>query len=278
MVSLHKVSHLTGIALLTCISMLAKAECESAEDLGAVPLDVVEPSGENDGSYAVYWSAELNWKPKADLAPSLGSEFDIMRCLPPGKWVFVGAGVVQNMTGSLGEGFARAIGPERNKSTRTAAVSEFEIRSSNMYWRPMKGDIILPRQQAIASRQRITPKEFFAYDSLFVRESGNDFSAEISDKGRKAIVAFVDRLRGLSGRIGVEVFSNRPGSRENLREDTQIRANIVARHIVQSFGLRDDSVVAIGLGSSGLPGDSRQVPAWPAKELLDGVVIRILPE
>jgi len=278
MVLFHRFSNLTGLALLSCISTVAQANCESAEDLGAVPLEVVEPSGEGDGSYAVYWNAEMNWKPKSDLAPSLGSEFDIMRCLPPGKWVFVGAGIVQNMTGTLGEGFAKAIGPERNKLVRTTPISEFEIRSSNMYWRPMKGDVILPRQQAIAARQRITPKEFFAYDGLFVRESGNDFTAEISDKGRKSIIAFIDRLRGLTGRIGVEVFSNRPGNRENLREDTQVRANIIARHIVQSLGLRDDSVVAIGLGSSGLPGDSRPVPAWPAREIVDGVVIRILPE
>jgi hypothetical protein len=278
MVMTRKTRKLASLLLLAATAPTAQASCESAEELGAVPLELVEPSGEPDASYAVYWNAELEWKPKADLAPTLGSEFDIMRCIPPGKWVFVGAGVVQNMTGSLGEGLAKAIAPEPPRATRSAAVSEFEIRSSNMYWRPMKGDLMLPRQQAIATRQRISPKEIFSYESLFVREKGNDFTAEISDKGRKAIASFVDRLRGLSGRIGVEVFSNRTGSREDLREDTQVRANIVARYISQSFGLRDDAVVSIGLGSSGMPSDNRPVPAWPAREISDGVIIRILPE
>jgi hypothetical protein len=225
----------------------------------------------------VYWNAEQPWKPKADLTPAIGSEFDIVRCLPPGKWVFVGAGSVRGITGSLGEGFARALAPKL--PTNPGHATEFEVQSSNLYWRPMGGDVILPRQYKIATRQRITVKETLAYETVFMRENGTTFTAELSESGKRAIAAVVNKTRGASGRIGVEVFSNRTGNRSDLQEDTQTRANIIARHIMQSFGLRDSAVVAIGLGSSGLPSGARETQAWPLPvEATDGVVIRIMPE
>ncbi len=242
-----------------------------------MPLEVVEPSGDGDGTFAVYWKNELPYKPKADLSPALGSEFDIVRCLPPGKWVFVGAGAVRNITGELGEGLARPIALA--SPLKPGTPTEFEKQSSNLYWRPMGGDIVLPRQYKIVSRERITHKETLGFESLFVRERGDNFTIELSESGKRALAAIVNKMRGASGRLGVEVFSNRPGKREDLREDTQIRANIVARHISQSFGLNDNAIVAIGLGSLGLVADVQETRSWPAStDVVDGVVIRILPE
>ncbi len=256
---------------------MAHADCQTAEQLGAVPLESVEPSGDADGTFAIYWKAHLPWALKSDLAPALGSEFDIIRCIPPGKWVFLGAGQVRSLTGSLGEGYARSV--TFSNTSRSGTVSEFEARSSNLYWRPMGGDIILPRQYSVSERQRITPRETFGYQSVFIREKGNTFSIELSETGKKSIAAVVNKMRGATGRLGVECFSNRPGNREDLREDTQIRANIIAQHIAQSFGLREESVVAIGLGSSALASDAREVRPWPiAADFVDGITIRILPE
>jgi hypothetical protein len=271
-------SSLIGIAAAgVLIANHAQATCETPEELGAIPLEVVEPSGNNDGTFAVYWKTELPYKPKADLAPALGSEFDIVRCLPPGKWVFVGAGAVLNITGSLGEGLARPIATTPN--SRPGSATEFEKQSANLYWRPMGGDIVLPKTYRIVSRERITHKETLGFESLFVRERGNSFTIELSESGKKALAVVVNKLRGASGRLGIEVFSHRSGNREDLREDTQVRANIIARHISQSFGLSENAIVAIGLGSLGLAADVREAQPWPAPaDVTDGVIIRIVPE
>lgn len=221
-------------------------------------------SGENDEhSYKVYWPVESDEEVASEFQPELGGEFLIARCLPPGRWAIVGRGEISDLNGKLIVANAEA----------PSAASSF----GNQYDRPMVGDVVLPKHVTTEPIARIQPKFEFSVSQLFEKDESLNFTYNLSDQGKETLKKSFEKLKNASGRLLVESYLNREGSRDYLKTESQIRAAAVAQYLAREFDIDESRVIAIGTGSVGLSSGMSSLPRWPQREVLEGVILRVVP-
>lgn len=258
-------------ALAVTGAQLPKA-CVADKNLirNAVQLSRVERLASNE--FRVYWDLESSLgSPVHSLQPEVGGQFYVVRCMPTGRWEVVGQGALEGINGTLAEAKVTAGGQSDEKTIVANA-----IQTGNLYPRPMAGDLIAPTKPIVEQRIAINRRFEFPIAQLFELGSQNMQTYNLSDEGREKIRLAMESFQNAKGRLLVEGFIHRAGSRDDLQIESQMRATSVAQFVRREFGIADNQVVAIGLGASSYETGFNVVAKWPAATVDEGIVIRVL--
>lgn len=238
-----------------------------------VVIERVERNG--DGGVRVAWPLRVVPEESevfgAPRQLQTGAQFDVLRCLPPGRWVALGQGEVVGRNGGLVEGQLALAG---QAPAVERGVADELVSSGNLYPMPMVGDLVVVRRKEIVQRQAISPRITIAADTLFESSRLDGLQVELSRRGQESLKDLLSRnFADARGKLLIEVHAQRPGSRQKLRQETSQRAENIGRFLRYEFGIGQDQVVAVGHGSD------TYVPGFvSADRAADFVVLRMLPE
>lgn len=199
-----------------------------------------------------------------------GAEFDLLRCLPPGRWVVLGQGEVVARNGALVEGQLTVAGSSRSVDR---GVSDELVSSGNLYPTPMVGDMVVVRRKEIHQVKKISPRLTIPAGHLFAGGDVDGLHVELTRTGQDSLRQILnEKFSDARGRLLIEVHAQRNGSREKLRAETSMRAESIERFLRYEFGISRDQLVAVGHGSDAY------VPGFvPVGTDTDFVVLRMLP-
>jgi hypothetical protein len=199
-----------------------------------------------------------------------GAEFDVVRCLPPGRWVAVGRGTVDAHNGELVEGQLSVAG---ESVTVNRGVADSVVSAGNLFPNPMVGDWIVVRKTEITQKPNLTPRVELAAADLFL-STGQNSGAELTGAGQNKLRSVLrTQFADARGRLLIEVHARRSGSRTLLRQMTTQRAKSIERFLRYEFELDQSQVVSMGLGSD------TYVPGFvDAASESDIVVLKMIPD
>jgi hypothetical protein len=238
------------------------------------PVSIERVERLSQGRILVSWS--LAPSPKdfdSDTLPQrlqTGAEFDVLRCLPPGRWTVVGRGEVVGRNGALVEGQLTHSG---KVPVISRGVSEDMVTAGNLYPLPMAGDFVVVRRTEVVQVKQISPRVMIPAASLFSSDGADGFQIDLSRSGQESLRDILtSRFAQARGKLLIEVYAQRTGSRQKLRGETLQRAESIGRFLRYEFGLEKSQIVEIGLGSDTFTAGfvSAQMPS-------DFVVLRMLP-
>lgn len=235
-----------------------------------VALQRVERSDE--GKVRVAWALRSAADESDDYAVprqlQTGAEFDVLRCLPPGRWVALGHGEVIARNGALVEGLLHAAGQAVGVD---AGVQDELVSGGNLYPMPMVGDLVVVRKKEIAQVRKVTPRVTIPADSLF-DPSAAGLQLELSRSGQESLKKLLaGNFADAHGKLLIEVHARRAGSRQKLRQETALRAESIERFLRYEFGIAKEQLLAVGHGS-----DIYVTGSVPAGSQPDYVVLRML--
>jgi hypothetical protein len=246
-----------------------------ADALSALPdrpvaLTRVERA-END-AVRVAWPLRMNAEDGEDtFSLQTGSEFDVLRCLPPGRWIALGQGEVLARNGALVEGSLTLAGSAKSVDR---GVSEELVSAGNLYPMPMVGDVVVVRRKEIQQAKKILPRVTIPVSQLFAGSDKDGAQLELTSSGQESLRQLLsEKFSDARGKLLIEVHAQRTGSRQQLRTETSMRAESIERFLRYEFGIAKDQLVSVGHGSDGF------VPGFVAagKES-DFVVLRMFPQ
>ncbi|WP_338636094.1 OmpA family protein [Spirobacillus cienkowskii] len=230
---------------------------------------------DNPNEYKVGWNYQIETELAHYLKPTLGGEVQIMRCLPPGKWVFLGKGNVENLNGNNVE--ARIYGID-TKSIESDKTFNHLVETKNLYWRPMVGDIVFPLQKVINKKIAISPKIELASEEIFISSELNQFSYEISKQGEELLKEIFEIFKNKRGRLIIEGYVLTSGNREDLRIESLMRAQAVLKFLANTFELDQTQIIAVGYGNDWFKPGMQRLKTWPKKNIISGITIKMLYE
>ena len=230
---------------------------------------------QNKNEFRVGWSFYSESEIPSYLKPSVGGEVQIVRCLPPGKWVFLGKGNVEGINGNIVEAVIN--GFEYQGSPPGKFPQDF-VETGNMYWRPMAGDSVYPVQKNINKKVAISPKFEISSQELFVSQDLNQFSYELSKQGEELLKEKFSYFKNMNGRMLVEGFILTSGNREELRIESLMRAQAISKYLANIFKLDQNQIIAIGYGNDWLQEGMQPVKNWPQKNIINGIILKMLPD
>jgi hypothetical protein len=247
---------------------------EAYAALPSEPVAITQIERDSDGSYRVMWP--LFEGPEVVDTPALvkklqtGAEFDVVRCLPPGRWVAVGRGTVGANNGQLVEGQLSVAG---DSLTVNRGVSDSVVSSGNLFPTPMVGDWVVVRKTEITQKPAIMPRVELAAADLFLSNAQNS-AIELTGAGQNKLRSVLtNQFASARGRLLIEVHARRSGSRTLLRQMTAQRAKSIERFLRYEFELDPSQVVSMGLGSDSY------VPGFvDANSESDVVVLKMIPD
>ncbi len=225
--------------------------------------------------FRVGWSYYSESEVPSYLKPSIGGEVQIVRCLPPGKWVFLGKGNVEGINGNIVE--ATIHGFEYQGMPPGRFPQDF-VETGNIYWRPMAGDSVYPIQKSVTKKIAISPRFEISSQDLFVTQELNQFTYEISKQGEELLKEKFSYFKNMNGRLLVEGFVLTTGNREELRLESLMRAQAISKYLANIFKLNQNQVIAIGYGNDWLQTGMQPVKSWPQKEITNGIILKMLPD
>lgn len=280
-------SVLSGVfGTMALISMTVSLPAWAGSQLNRCPVDalsalpdqpvVIERVERNgDGGVRVAWPLRVVPEESEAFAAPLqlqtGAQFDVLRCLPPGRWVALGHGEVVGRNGGLVEGQLALAG---QAPAVERGVADELISSGNLYPMPMVGDLVVVRRKEIVQRQAISPRITISADTLFEGSRSAGYQLELSRQGQESLKELLTRnFADARGKLLIEVHAQRPGSRQKLRQETAQRAENIERFLRYEFGISKDQVVAVGHGS-----DTYVPGLVSADRPVDFVVLRMLPD
>lgn len=237
------------------------------------PVAVTRVERLEDGQVRVMWPLRLGAEDGEIFARprqlQSGAEFDVLRCLPPGRWVALGQGEVVSRNGELVEGLLSLAG--RGASVDRGIKDEL-VSSGNLHPTPMVGDLVVVRRKEISRRSGISPRVTIAVSSLFRGAAGGS-DIELTQLGEESLRNLISgAFAEARGRLLIEVHARRSGSRTKLREETTERAKSIERFLRYEFSLSAEQVISVGMGSD------TYVPGFVAADSAsDVVVLRMLP-
>jgi hypothetical protein len=246
---------------------------EAMSALPDQPVALTRVERSEDGQVRVMWPLRLGAEEAEIVALprqlQSGAEFDVLRCLPPGRWVALGQGEVVSRNGELVEGLLSLSG--RGVSVERGVKDEL-VSSGNLHPTPMVGDLVVLRRKEISQKTGISPRVTIAVESLF-GGSTNGTAIELTQLGEESLRHLISgKFAEARGRLLIEVHARRSGSRTKLREETTQRAKSIERYLRYEFSLNSEQVISVGMGSD------TYVPGFvAADEASDVVVLRMLP-
>ncbi|WP_397600717.1 OmpA family protein [Silvanigrella sp.] len=209
------------------------------------------------------------------LKPTIGGEIQVARCLPPGKWAFLGKGNVIGINGNIVEALIK--GYEYKASSAGKIPIDF-VDTGNMYWRPMAGDVIFPVEKIINKKLTVSPKIELSFQDLFISVDLNQYSYELSKQGEEILKDKFEKFKNLNGKMLIEGFILTSGNREELRIESLMRAQSVSKYLANTFNINENQIISIGYVNDWIQSGMQPVKSWPNKEMTHGIVLRMIPE
>lgn len=261
---------------LSSRSFAAEGQSCSAEAMSSLPdypLGISRVERSDDGQVRVMWplrsSADESEVGGLPNQLQLGADFDVVRCLPPGRWVVLGQGEVAARNGDLVEGLLSLAG--RNVPLDKGVRDEL-VTAGNLFPAPMVGDLVVIRRKEILQRNAITPRVTLPVDSLFSATSQSE-SVELTRQGRQSLRDIIlNSFADARGRLLIEVHARRQGSRSQLRDETTLKAKNIEQFLRYEFSLAREQIVSVGMGS-----DTYVPGLVPVGASTDVVVLRMIP-
>lgn len=250
-------------------------ECTPKEmDPQSLKIEYAEKLNENS-EFKIGWSFYTEQEIPSYLRPTVGGEIRIVRCLPPGKWVFLGNGYVTGINGNMVE--AIVANNSRVQGKLGKIPSEF-IATGNSYWRPMIGDAIFPVEKYVNKKLSVSPKIEIPFQDLFISQDLNQYSYEISKQGEEILKEKIKLFKQAKGRLLIEAFILTSGNREQLRIESLMRAQSISNYISNLYNIESEQIVTIGYGNDWLQTGLQAEKKWPKKNITSGIILRLLPE
>ncbi|BBH54470.1 OmpA family protein [Fluviispira sanaruensis] len=225
--------------------------------------------------FKVGWDLYTNKNLAFYQKPSIGGEVQIARCLPPGRWVYLGRGNVENVNGNTVEATIKGIDMIQGSSVK---FPKKFIETGNFYWRPMAGDSVFPVEKSVSRKISISPKIEIAYEDIFVYLGSGEYSYDITPEGEEFLNNKFNHFKKINGRLEIDGFYIAAGKSEDLRLESLMRAQAVGNYFIRKFKLNPDQIVTIGYGNDWLQSGMQPVKAWPNRNLMRGIILKILPE
>ncbi len=225
--------------------------------------------------FRVGWNYYSESEVPSYLKPSVGGEVQIVRCLPPGKWVFLGKGNVEGINGNIVEAIIHGF---EYQGLPPGKFPQDFVESGNMYWRPMAGDSVYPIQKNITKKLAVSPRFEISSQDIFVSQELNQFSYEISKQGEELLKEKFSYFKNMNGRMLVEGFVLAIGNREELRIESLMRAQAISKYLANVFKLDQNQIIAIGYGNDWLQTGMQPIKSWPQKEITNGIILKMLPD
>ncbi|KAB8031061.1 OmpA family protein [Fluviispira multicolorata] len=225
--------------------------------------------------FLVSWDLYSNKKIAYYQMPTVGGEVQIARCLPPGRWVFLGRGNVESINGNTVEAIIKGIDITQYPAGKYPRKF---IEMGNLYWRPMAGDVVFPVEKIISRKILISPKFEIAYENIFTNLGNGNYSFDLTPEGQEYLDDKFSYFKNLNGRLEIDGFYLTSGDKEQLRLESLMRAQAVGNYLVRRFNLNPEQVVTLGYGNDWLQSGMQPVKSWPQKNLMRGVILKLLPE
>lgn len=250
-------------------------ECTPKEmDVQTLKIEYSEKT-QIKNEFKVGWSFYSSAEIPSYLRPTVGGEVQVARCLPPGKWVYLGKGNVTGINGNIVE--ATINGYEYNEKSAGKIPNEL-AETRNMYWRPMTGDVVFPIQKNISKKLFVSPKVELSFQELFVSVDLNQYSYELSKQGEEILREKFEQFKNLNGRMLIEGFILTSGNREELRIESLMRAQSISKYLTNAFNIHESQIVSIGYGNDWLQKGMTPIKSWPNKTISHGITLRMMPE
>lgn len=225
--------------------------------------------------FLVGWSILSNEKLNNNQKPQLGAEITIVRCLPPNHFVVLGKGTVTNVNGGMVQ--AHVTSPNLVEMS-LGKSSQNWIESRNLIWRPMVGDIVIPIYKHIQKALVVSPTFQFNTNDLFIKREDGTYSFTLSELGQNLLKEKFEKFKNRNGRLLVEGYNLNPGSREEMRLDSLMRAQTVSTFFIREYSLEQSRVVPVGYGNDWLQTGMQPVDTIHNLQSDDGIILKILNE
>jgi hypothetical protein len=238
------------------------------------PVAISRVERTESGNVRVAWPLRTSFEDGEDtFAPNTlqtGAEFDVLRCLPPGRWAALGQGEVVARNGAVVEGSLSMAGTPKSVDR---GVSEELVSTGNLYPMPMVGDMVVVRRKEIQQAKKISPRVTIPVSQLFAGGDKDGGQVELTSGGQESLRQLLSgKFSDARGKLLIEVHAQRTGSRLQLRAETAMRAESIERFLRYEFGIAKDQLVSVGHGSDGF------VPGFVQHgQESDFVVLRMFP-
>jgi outer membrane protein OmpA-like peptidoglycan-associated protein len=179
------------------------------------------------------------------------------------RWEVVAEGTFERIQGQSLEAVVSS--PIQNAQEHWARASV-----GNLYARPMAGDVVVPIEVEAQRKTRVSPLVVLNARELF---SGD----ELTLKGEENLQRAASPFHGKKGRILVESHILRPGPRDNLRLQSELRARAVAQHLQNKMGWETEDIVTMGFGADNLRLGMTKREEMPWEKFEESVIIRLSP-
>jgi hypothetical protein len=221
------------------LSLTEKCATDSKERYPSI-LEVIKDANQN---------AAISWRMNS-RSPQLGSEVEIVRCLPPGKFVSIGTALVQRLNGTVVEGSAKSLmRTGSGAAVETGGkISNFEIESGNSALGLMVGDFVVEKTSLVQKLSVLTPKIVLDSKDLFEKNSKN---FELTFNGKEKLRKNLEQFQSSEGVLLVESRVNLTGDRQVHQFNSNQQAYEVAQFLRAEIGGRIQ-VEWIGFGSNEL--------------------------
>jgi hypothetical protein len=194
-------------------------------------------------------NASVSWR-MSSRSPQLGAEVEIVRCLPPGKFVSIGTALVERLNGTVVEGRAKNLQQTRlsQKLELGGRISVFEIESGNSALGIMVGDFVVEKAPLVQKLSVVTPKIVLDSKDLFKKNSKN---FELTLNGKEKLRKNLGQFESSYGVLLVESRVNQTGDRQVHQFNSNQQAYEVAQFLRAETGGRIQ-IEWIGFGSNEL--------------------------
>ncbi len=207
--------------------------CRSLQETGTGKIvSVQRKQVAGSGSYTI--SLPRLPASHSQRAPGMGSKVEVVRCLPPGRVVQIATGQINE----IGEGFYQAgvYVPLSVATTSMAVTNRSLVTHRNLYWQPMKGDVVRILRPRVTALKRVWPRYDFEVSQIFESQPGDEAAyLTLAPQGREELVKAFERLEKFQGRFLIEMETLRFSNNPEPEQYSEVRAGLVANYLSRVF-------------------------------------------
>jgi hypothetical protein len=210
-----------------------------------------------------------------ELAPSRGTQVEVVRCLPPGRLVQIATGRIEQADDTFYT--AAVFVPHALASQGLEVPQRTLVTHRNLYWQPMRGDLVRVLDPSVIHSKKAWPELEFDLAEIFTTSPGDDGELlSLSSVGRKKLIEAFEALEQHRGRFLIESEQSGAGGADPA-EWTAVRGGVVAQLLSRVFEMDPSRFVVRGLGGHVASEEMVPVRFFGGQVSQGRIVIRILP-
>lgn len=210
------------------------------------------------------------------VAPVRGAQVEVVRCLPPGRLVQIATGRIEQSDDAFLT--AAVFVPHALASQQVEVPQRTLVTNRNLYWRPMRGDLVRVLEPAVTQVKRAWPRIRFDLAEIFTTREGDEGALlSLSTEGRKKLIEAFEPLERHRGRFLIE-SEQIGGGRADLADWTSMRGGIVAQLLSRVFEMEPSRFVVRGMGGHVASEEMIPMRFFGGQLSAGSIVIRVLPE